>query len=360
MGRVALPNNAKYRTSLGTALRGLRHASWDLRVITDAGRDAPPGPRPAPGVLSPIASRLRADVTTLATRFAGRNIFRPWVLSACEAYLVQRLRESANGLAVGREAYVCRGVEVANLVVDVTGSVRPDEVVVVGAHYDAVELRERVCPAANDNASGVAVTLMLLALVRGWKTPPERTLRFVLWPNEEPPFFWTEQMGSLVHADATARAMRRARERGEVPERIVGMITPETIAYRSREEDSQGYPLQSLLAGNLPTRGDFVAMVGMTEAAGFVARCAALFRASCSVPCLSAALPGMIPHVGASDHWSYWRHGWPALMVTDTAPYRYRWYHTPEDTPEKLDFAWSAEVTLGLEGVLRGVGAIGN
>jgi Iap family predicted aminopeptidase len=57
--------------------------------------------------------------------------------------------------------------------------------------------------------------------------------------------------------------------------------------------------------------------------------------------------------VGASDHWSYWRCGYPALMITDTALFRYPFYHTPDDTPDKIDFPRFARVVDGLEHVVR-------
>jgi hypothetical protein len=60
-----------------------------------------------------------------------------------------------------------------------------------------------------------------------------------------------------------------------------------------------------------------------------------------------------IAGVGWSDQWAYWKFGWPAVMVTDTAPFRYPHYHTLRDTPDKLDYDRLARVVRGLEGVVR-------
>ena len=67
------------------------------------------------------------------------------------------------------------------------------------------------------------------------------------------------------------------------------------------------------------------------------------------------AAPSFVPGVAWSDQLSFWRAGYPALMVTDTAFYRYRHYHAPTDTPEKLDYARMAGV---VEGLARMLGAL--
>ena len=76
------------------------------------------------------------------------------------------------------------------------------------------------------------------------------------------------------------------------------------------------------------------------------------FRRSTRFPSEGAALPGFIPGVSWSDHWAFCEEGYPALMVTDTAPFRYEHYHRATDTPDKLDFARMARVVRGLEHVV--------
>jgi hypothetical protein len=301
---------------------------------------SPPGRRSAPlpaltsgqGVL---AGELRAMVEELAIEIGARNTACPDGYGRAAAAMSRRLAQT--GLAVRRQAFVADGVECANLDIEILGTRLPEEIVVVGAHYDSVDL-PGLCPAANDNASGCAA---VIALAQRLATRAhDRTLRFALFANEEPPYFWTSTMGSLVYANA-------CRERGE---KITAMLTPETIGCYSDAPGSQRYPLP--LGPIVGDRGDFVAFVGASSASGLVKQCTAAFQAATPVRCAGAALPAWVPMAAASDHWSFWKNGYPALMVTDTAPYRYRWYHTPQDTPEKLNYEMMARVVEGLEAVV--------
>jgi Zn-dependent M28 family amino/carboxypeptidase len=212
-------------------------------------------------------------------------------------------------------------------------------VVIVGAHYDT----HRGSPGANDNGSGVAA---LLALARAFvHEPVSRTLRFVALTNEERPFLRTKQMGSRVYA-------ARCRARGE---HVVGMLGLETIAYRSERPGSQRLSLFGLLS---PQRGDFVALVGNRRSRRLVAAAAASLGKA-AVPCETFTLPSNVPGAWSSDHWSFWKEGYPALMVTDTGPLRYPYYHQPGDTPEQLDYDFLALVAEGLRGVVTDLVAKG-
>jgi hypothetical protein len=162
----------------------------------------------------------------------------------------------------------------------------------------------------------------------------------VCFVNEEPPFFWTEDMGSLVYANA-------CKARGE---NIVGMLTPETIGCYLDGPGTQRYPIP--VQRWYPTTGDFIAFVGMHESAALIKRAVGTFRRTTGFPSIGAGLPSLVPMVGASDHWSFWRNGYPALMVTDTAPFRYVHYHKKTDTPDKIDYQRMARVVLGLSRVV--------
>ncbi|CAG1010170.1 Aminopeptidase S [Phycisphaerales bacterium] len=332
---------AKFPTRMSTALKGLIGASPIPRFSTKMPGVSHAGPLPAlTEDQRDLSAELRANVEELAGPLAGRNVFNPARLRACEEFLSARLGEC--GRPVTRQEFDCRGQTVANFQVEFPGAERPGEILVVGAHYDAVELSRGLCPAANDNGSGTAAVLALARRFARRGAACGRTVRFVLWVNEEPPFFWTDLMGSLVYA----RACRAKAEN------IVGMITPETLGCYSEVEGSQRYPL-GLFKRWYPARGDFVAFLGMHEAAALVRRSVELFREHCRFPSIGVALPAIIPHVGASDHWSFWKCGYPALMVTDTAPYRYRWYHTEDDTPDKMNFECMARVVEGLASVVE-------
>jgi Zn-dependent M28 family amino/carboxypeptidase len=229
---------------------------------------------------------------------------------------------------------VVDGVPCDNVEAEVRGRERPADIVVVGAHYDSLAFTS----GADDNASGVAA---LLALARAFAgAHPRTTLRFVAFANEEPPYFQTANMGSLVYA-------KRSRARGE---HIVAMLSLETIGYYSDAPGSQRYPPPMGLA--YPDRGDFIGFVGDRTSADLVRRVVATFRTTTHFPSEGAAPFSLIPGVGWSDQWSFWQVGYPGVMVTDTAPFRYPRYHTAQDTPDALDYDRMARVVAGLERVI--------
>jgi Zn-dependent M28 family amino/carboxypeptidase len=291
----------------------------------------------------PIAARLRGHVEHLAGEIGERSLADPVRLRRAEHYLAATLAKA--GHRVRWQSYHASrdgmAHEVSNLEVEITGTTRPAEVLVVGAHYDTVNHRGVTTPGANDNASGTAAVLELARLLAD--AAPGRTIRLVLFVNEEPPYFWTDEMGSLVYA-------RAAKRRGDG---IVGMISVETIGYYRDEPGSQDYP--PLVGAAYPDTGNFIAFVGPQSNGGgeWVERCTAAFRAHSPVPAEGAALPSLVSRINSSDHWSFWKQGWPALMVTDTAPYRYPHYHKPTDTPEKLDYERMARVVEGLAATVR-------
>ncbi len=292
------------------------------------------------GPLAPLSERetgfrdsLRSDVKTLAGTIGDRNVFVPQRLAAAARFIESSLKQA--GYEVGRQEFVAAGVTCLNLEAEIRGRDLPDEIVVVGAHYDSV----RGCPAANDNGSGVAATL---ALARSFASAaPARTLRFLFFPNEEPPLFQTPQMGSWVYA-------KRCRQRGE---NVVAMLSLETIGYYSDDKGSQGYPLPFSLF--YPSTGNFIAFVGNHGSRRLVRRAVGSFRRHTQFPSEAAALPGFITGIGWSDHWAFWQEGFEAIMVTDTAPFRYPYYHGPSDTPDKLDYDRTARVVEGLRRVVE-------
>jgi len=281
-----------------------------------------------------LAEELRADVVHLAETIGPRHVGRPANLKRASHWIAAQFENARHD--VERDVFHVQGVECANIIAELPGRDRADEIIVVGAHYDSAD----DTPAANDNATGVAATLALAR--RFADAAPARTIRFVAFVNEEPPYFQTERMGSLVYA-------RDCKERGE---NIVAMISLETIGYYSTDEGSQIYPAP-LLDRFYPTTGDFIAFVGDFGSRRLVKDAIASFRKHASFPSQGAALPGSIPGVGWSDHWAFRQVGYPAIMITDTAPFRYPHYHTAEDTPDKLDYESLARVTDGMRAVVE-------
>ena len=130
------------------------------------------------------------------------------------------------------------------------------------------------------------------------------------------------------------------------------MVTPETIGCYLDEPGSQRYPIP--LGRWYPTTGNFIAFIGLADSGPLVQQCVGAFRSAAAFPAIGAALPGIIPGVGSSDHWSFARVGYPALMITDTSFYRNPHYHEATDTPDTLDYPFLAKVTRGVgEGLWR-------
>ena len=285
---------------------------------------------------SELAHRLAADVEYLSVSIGERSISRAGSLEASVEYLSDALQQA--GYAVTERKYKVAGQEVSNVEASLLGD-NENGVVVLGAHYDSVAQTV----GANDNASGVAAVLEIARLLRG--TRSRKSVRFVLFVNEEPPNFQTNRMGSLAYA--------RQLHSEVVP--VSAMISLETIGFYSDTSGSQKYPPG--LGYFYPSRGDFIGFVGNSESRDLVRRSIRAFRESTNFPSEGLAAPATWPGVGWSDHWSFWQENVPAIMITDTAPFRYPYYHTPLDTPDKIDFARMARV---VEGVQRLVESLAN
>lgn len=219
----------------------------------------------------------------------------------------------------------------SNIIAEIPGNGSSNEIVVVGAHYDSVY----DCPAANDNASGVAGLLEIAGALR--EKQMARTVRFVAFTNEEPPFSRTEDMGSF----------RYAKQCHDLREKVVAMICLETIGYYSNEPASQRYP-HAIFNMVLPTTGNFVSFIANPASKKLLTKSVESFRKSSRFPSEGVALPEQIKGVDFSDHLNFWHFKYPAIMVTDTAFYRYPHYHEQEDTPDKLDYDTLARVVSGL------------
>ncbi len=277
--------------------------------------------------------RMSADLEVLAVEIGERHVGLPRAYERARAFLEERLREA--GYEPRGETFDVSGQACHNVVAETSGE--GAGWVVVGAHYDTA----RGSPGADDNGSGVVALLELARRLRSDRA--EHGLRFVLFANEEPPHFRTEAMGSRVHA-------RNARQAGE---HIVAMLSLETLGYYDDTDGSQQYPPP--FSAIYPSRGSFLAFVGDLSSRALVRDVVGTFREADLLPSEGAAIPGWIPGAGWSDHESFWLEGWPAVMVTDTAPFRYPHYHRDSDTPDKIDFD---RLTLAVEGLAKVVRAL--
>lgn len=275
-----------------------------------------------------ISANLKMHVEELSCVIGERHLFKPATLKRATDYIKRSLAQYFSEIEVQKFSF--GNQEFENVAVQVNGTSQPERIIVIGAHYDSVV----DCPGANDNGSGVAAVLELARLFSDRK--PEATIRFVLFPNEEQ-CFNSEGMGSYHYA-------KRSKEKGE---NIISMVSLETIGYFSDQRGSQKYPAG--LKYFYPNRGNFIGFIGTTKGRKAIKRLLKAFRKTTSFPSAALSAPAIVPGVDWSDHQWFDRFGYPALMVTDTAFYRYPYYHTPEDTVDKIDFDKTARVVAGLD-----------
>jgi Zn-dependent M28 family amino/carboxypeptidase len=287
--------------------------------------------------VAPMVRELRRDVETLAVDIGPRGTYDPRRYKLAEDFLGAALARS--GYRVARQTFEAMGVPCSNIEVAIPGTVAAEKILVVGAHYDTVE----GCPGANDNSSGVAAVLAIARAMANDR--PRCTVKFVLFANEEPPFFNMDEMGSQIYA-----------RRCGVERNDLRMVCLETIGCYSREKGSQRWPLDGLDL-MLPDTGNFIALVGAAASGRLIRLAAEAFEAQGAFAMLAAAAPASTHYLMASDHRGFNEAGYEAFMVTDTAPFRYPHYHEASDTPDKIDFDSMARVVKGLIGTVRELAA---
>ena len=280
---------------------------------------------------------LEAHVVMLSGKIGPRHMGAPDALKFTVNYIESTLGPGNLGYRVARHTYRIGETDCHNLVLDLVakGSERVAEIVLVGAHYDTVPATR----GADDNASGVAACMELARAFAN--TRQQRSLRFVFFANEEPPYFQTKDMGSLVYA-------RDCKRRGD---EIVAMLSLETMGYYSTKPGSQKAPPG--LEAQVPDKGDFLAVVGNVTSLPIVEMFKNRFAKYSTLPLAGMALPSSVVEQGWSDHWSFWQQGYPAVMVTDTALLRNPHYHQAGDTAETLDYERFTQAVKGIEGVIE-------
>ena len=285
---------------------------------------------PQESVTPEVTVGVRQTVETLAGKIGERNAGRYAQLEQARAYITNRMK--AAGYRPELQTFTGKLVkkEVHNLIFEKAGS---EEIVVIGAHYDSVSLT----PGADDNASGVAVLLHLAEKLQ--QEQFQRTVRFVFFTNEEPPYFLSDDMGSEVYA-------KRCREKKE---NIVAMLSLETMGFYSDEPGSQHFP--EGLTG-YPDAGNFLAFVGNPDSEDLVALCVERFQGVAKESLITGESVGRL-----SDQASFWKYGYPGVMITDTAFFRNPHYHRKSDTPDTLDYQRLEKAAVGLEDVVRALGS---
>jgi Zn-dependent M28 family amino/carboxypeptidase len=280
-----------------------------------------------PSAVSADPARLETHVRALSESFVPRDEAHPENLDRCAAYI---RREFENGHArVSEQPFTANSKTYRNVIANFGPETK--ELVIVGAHYDTAG----PLPGADDNASGVAGLLELARLLGDAQLPVR--VELVAYTLEEPPYFRSKHMGSAAHTKAL-------KQEGAV---VQVMFSLEMIGYFSDAPDSQQFP-NPALSLLYPSEGNFISVIGKIGAGTLVRKIKRSMAEATNLPVRSINAPRFIPGVEFSDHLNYWREGYPAVMITDTAFYRNANYHTITDTAEKLDYRRMGHVVEGV------------
>jgi Zn-dependent M28 family amino/carboxypeptidase len=275
-----------------------------------------------------LERRLRQHVEVLAhgPRIPGSASHR-----AAEEYIATTLEHA--GYLVHESTTFESGFSCTNLLTHPLPDTAGLPLLIVGAHYDTVP----GSPGADDNASAVAALLELARLmepVLHGPGPFQSRLHLAAYDLEE-----YGMIGSHIHSRGLLRELAALR----------GMIALEMLGYCSSRPGSQRLPPE--LVDTYPDVGNFIGVCGNEDSSDLVVAVAGAMKEVEGLPVEFLAVPGRgeaLPPVRLSDHSSFWDHGYPALMVTDTAFLRNPHYHQSSDTPETLDYAFLAKVTAGV------------
>jgi len=208
--------------------------------------------------------------------------------------------------------------------------------IVIGAHYDSCG----ITPGADDNASGVAGLIELAYLIGADESVGE--VELVAYSLEEPPFFGTQQMGSFFHARSLV----------EDGIDVQGVIILEMIGYFSDLPGTQDAPM-ILLKLIYPSRGNYIFVAGHAGQRKFIKQVKVGMKGATDLDVFSISAPRSLPGIDFSDHRNYWPFGFNAVMITDTAFFRNKAYHTAEDTHDRLDYRRMGNTVLGVYSALQ-------
>jgi Zn-dependent M28 family amino/carboxypeptidase len=270
-------------------------------------------------------TRLKEDLHRLVGE--RHPLSTPIRLQEAEAYLHRQFSEA--GLIVTKQPFHALGGTYQNVIGTALPDTQPFQSappLIIAAHFDTVQ----GCPGADDNASALAVMLHVARQVRGKRLA--RPIRFIAFNLEEE---------NLLGSSAYTSLLKKNREA------LHGAIVLECVGYASHQQNSQKTPPGVPIA--VPTTGNFLAVVGNERSQALTGAVAKAMKSH--LPIVPLVVPGngeKLPDTRRSDHASFWEHGFPAVMLTDTADFRNPHYHRPTDTLETLNLDFIASVAEGL------------
>jgi len=265
----------------------------------------------------PDSSLIVKHLTSITKTEGYRNYKNIQLLDKTADYIFSIFQQYAD--TVYFQPYLVEGRTYKNVVCRF-GSTSKKPLIIVGAHYDVCGNQE----GADDNASGIVGLLEIARLLYGKKL--EYPIEIVAYSLEEPPYFRTENMGSYIHAKSLY----------DTKTPVYGMVVLEMIGYFNDKSKSQSYPIKAMKVAYGKT-GNYILLARKTGSGKFVKRFSNSFKGLATIDTRSLKAPSKIQGIDFSDHLNYWKFGYDALMVTNTAFYRNQNYHQITDTMETLD-----------------------
>jgi len=207
------------------------------------------------------------------------------------------------------------------------------ETVVIGAHYDT----RNTFPGADNNASGIATLIELASALSIIEKDLPIRVELVAYALSEGAVLGTKDMGSFKHAEMLKKKNRA----------IKLMISVDSVGYFTHQPNSQQYPF-SFMKLLYPTTGNFINISSHLQDFIQLRQVKKSFKKASNLAVHSVNAPEIFPNIANSDHISYWKHGFPAILISDTGIDRNKNYNTANDTPENLNYTGMAMVVQGL------------
>lgn len=278
-------------------------------------------------------NKLKEHVIELSQTYSPRTAEFEGVRPAAR-YIYRQLTEV--GQATGKKPayqpfWTMGGGQFSNIIFRL--GPRTAETIVIGAHYDT----RNAFPGADNNASGIAVLIELaraLSIVE--KDLPIR-VELVAYALSEGKVLGTKDMGSFKHAEMLKKKNRAVKL----------MISVDSVGYFTNEPNSQQYPF-SFMKRVYPTTGNFINISSHLQDFLEVRQVKKSFKKVADLAVHSINAPEIFPDIATSDHINYWKHGFPALLLSDTTSYRNKHYNTVNDTADKLNYLGMTRVVQGL------------
>ncbi|TSJ41188.1 M28 family peptidase [Fluviicola chungangensis] len=248
-------------------------------------------------------------------------------LNETAAFIYSYFRQYAD--TVFYQTYAVDGIAYGNVIARFNPGI--SKKLVIGAHYDVCGNQE----GADDNASGIIGLLELARLLRG--KSPDKCIELVAYTLEEPPFFRTDYMGSYIHA----KSLRDSHAD------VIGMICLEMIGYFNEAKHTQEYPI-GFLKLFYGSRANYITVVNKYSKGKGARQFTKRMDRFARLPVKKFNGPKSLTGIDFSDHLNYWKMGFSACMVTDTAFYRNKNYHQKTDEMGTLNISKMALVIDGI------------